>query len=242
MKVVHLLGKRVPCGSWINLEEVLEEKYPQFLQKFLAIFLADSYGCRSQGSCLQLFMQRQNPSEVKMMLWQPIDQLWHLLVPDEKFSSYTFLPLSTFLYPPEDSSCVLEQYFKCLTTNKCLLHSFDMLRGSFVYWFLVHHVACSFWPIRNDPKSLLSSRQVGFLAFLKGTAHVGMVMDVFLYQAKGSCSSLTEEDWINLNIETTSNANPTAERILFLQEVVTKFHLSTTQISSLPCLFKFLNI
>eukprot|EP01127_Copromyxa_protea_P019714 TRINITY_DN6460_c0_g1_i1.p1 TRINITY_DN6460_c0_g1~~TRINITY_DN6460_c0_g1_i1.p1 ORF type:complete len:1336 (+),score=289.57 TRINITY_DN6460_c0_g1_i1:41-4048(+) len=224
--------------GWVDLERVLGAKYYETVQKFLEVFLSDSFGDRVQGSCLQLFMQRKLPQEIKNLVWAPLDQLWHLLLPNSDQGNYTFLPLETLLQPAEDSKEVLQTYFKCLKVNKCLSFSWEQIRGSFIYWFLVHHVNSSFWPTRKAEDST-RARRTGFTSVLRDLKPVGLVYDIFFYEPQYK-KGLSERDFIVSNIERTSQAEVSEVRKAFLKELVTENKLEKLMKDEFPVLAKFL--
>jgi len=196
----------------VDLEAAIGGQFFQFAQNFIDKFVSESYGCKIQAKCLQIFMQRALPPDIKRMVWVSLRDLWHLLLPppDECF---VFLPLDSLL-TPEDDLTVIKEYANALSKNQRLSFSWSELRLHFPYWFLIHHVAGFIW---NEKES--SSERLQILEELVSIPKE-VLADVFYYLPDMSDVSL-DQTWIDNNLSNPRIALP--ERTEFTSALANKY-------------------
>lgn len=94
-------------------------------------------------------MQKGLPPEHEEALWTPLEHAWHLLATPD----YLRLPLQLVLSFGSDCpqrkyevefDKVVKAMIKCLSSKLVYVRATETsLRGSFIYWYLVHNVAVS---------------------------------------------------------------------------------------------------
>jgi hypothetical protein len=216
-KLVSLLGsktKNIAGSLIIDIGVVLGGELYQFTQNFLTVFMSESYGNISQGRFLQFLIQNSVPKQIKKLVLGSITHLWHLLSNQTADASFLCIPVRHFLGEEADIE-IIEEIMGCFN-NKFLVSSFDELRkNSFIYWYLVHHVAAFIW---EDKESNVFNRKQ-FITQLLEIPQKGILSDIFYYEHTQNVDD-DEINFIKNTIQLVSNRSLKESILAFRKQLL----------------------